>query len=127
MIASAFLILLAFLPETAYRRTAASSRGVHFDKSAGDVASEKEHALSKTSVVQSVDTTIDLIGRGAPSKVQRFGFFAGRDSTYKPFNALLRVFQTAYIGPVWIAVGWFGAAKGILVGQVIFFSSACTA
>jgi len=61
--------------------------------------------------------TLEFVGRGAPTPAGRWGITSGRDPTYKPLDALIRVAKAALIGPVWISIGWFGACKGILVGQ----------
>lgn len=125
MVAAAFLVVLFFMPETAFYRSAASSRGVHGVKAAGHTGSAPEIASDEKKPEQqapevAVDekkdnvsilldeeaTTIDFVGKGFPSKHQKYGMLAGRDKTYSPLNALWRVVQTLTIWPAWICIGW---------------------
>ncbi|KAJ7757551.1 major facilitator superfamily domain-containing protein, partial [Mycena metata] len=108
MLAFTFVLMVFCLPETSFRRSAALARGVHesdddFDKEKTQENDSAQHA------------TLHLVGKGAPTVSRRWGLTAGRDSTYNPLEALLRVAKAALIGPVWISIGWFGACKGILV------------
>ncbi|KAJ7053989.1 major facilitator superfamily domain-containing protein [Mycena amicta] len=111
MLALTFAVMFFFMPETNFRRTAALARGVHHETQSTD---EEVDEKGSTHVVEA---TIALVGKGAPDPLRRWGMTAGRDPTYKPVNALIRVVKAAFIGPVWISIGWFGACKGILVGQ----------
>lgn len=121
MVAAAFLVVLLFMPETAFWRSAASSRGVHGVKATGQTGSAPEIASDekkleeapavdeKKDSVSTLDlesTTIDFVGKGFPSKHQKYGLLAGRDKTYSPLNALWRVVQTLTIWPAWICIGW---------------------
>jgi len=110
MLALTFGVMFVFLPETSFRRSAALARGVHHE-----AASEDGSEKGKEGSV--VEATIALVGTGAPDAARRWSFTSGRDPTYNPVEALLRVVKAAFIGPVWISIGWFGACKGILVGQ----------
>ncbi|KAJ6541797.1 major facilitator superfamily domain-containing protein [Mycena capillaripes] len=116
MLAATFVIMVFYLPETSFRRSAALARGVHESS-----ASTDEDIDEKTTPVAVRDAeqqaTIELVGKGAPTASRRWGLTAGRDPTYKPLDAFIRVAKAALIGPVWISIGWFGACKGILVGQ----------
>ncbi|KAJ6611487.1 major facilitator superfamily domain-containing protein [Mycena sp. CBHHK59/15] len=115
MLGVTLITMALFLPETSFRRSAALARGVHADAAATpDDRSDEKVDAAPTDVEKA---TIALVGRGAPPPAARWGVTSGRDPTYKPLDALIRVVQTATIGPIWIAVGWFGACKGILVGQ----------
>lgn len=124
MVASAFILVLFLMPETAFRRTAASSRGVHggAEKQAAVSTPELEEDKKEVAAAASADAdveslTVEYVGKGFPNKAQRFGLLAGRDKTYSPFNAWWRVLQAITIWPIWLCIGWFGSIKGILVGQ----------
>ncbi|KAJ7045049.1 major facilitator superfamily domain-containing protein [Mycena alexandri] len=113
MLAITFVLMVFCLPETSFRRSAALARGVH--QSDDDFDEEKTQTATENLSTQ--HATLQLVGKGAPTVSRRWGLTAGRDSTYNPLDALLRVAKAALIGPVWISIGWFGACKGILVGQ----------
>ncbi|KAJ6601258.1 major facilitator superfamily domain-containing protein [Mycena vulgaris] len=110
MLAATFVLMIFFMPETSFRRSAALARGVHDsdDEDLGEKVDERDAEQQ---------ATIALVGKGAPTPAGRWGLRAGFDPTYKPLDALIRVAKTGLIGPVWISIGWFGACKGILVGQ----------
>ncbi|KAJ7762373.1 major facilitator superfamily domain-containing protein [Mycena maculata] len=116
MLAATFVVMFFCMPETSFRRSAALARGVHevSDESTDEDLDEKTGAAV---VVDAEHATIALVGKGAPTPDGRWGLTSGFYPTYKPFAALIRVAKVALIGPVWISVGWFGATKGILVGQ----------
>jgi MFS family permease len=110
MVASAFFVVLFFMPETAFYRSAASSRAVHGLKAAGQTEQAAEVAVDEkkdsASIMDTESLTIELVGKGQPSKHQKYGLLAGRDKTYSPLTALWRVVQTLTIWPVWICIGW---------------------
>ncbi|KAJ7146319.1 major facilitator superfamily domain-containing protein [Mycena epipterygia] len=116
MLAATFVLMVFCLPETSFRRSAALARGVHgSSESTDDDLDEKKETVEKD--LEQQQATIELVGKGAPTPAGRWGLRAGVDPTYKPFDALIRVAKAALIGPIWISIGWFGACKGILVGQ----------
>ncbi|KAF8204467.1 major facilitator superfamily domain-containing protein [Mycena galopus ATCC 62051] len=116
MLAATFVIMAFCLPETSFRRSAALARGVHESSvSTDEDLDEKAPPAALKDAEQ--QATLELVGKGAPTVAGRWGLTAGRDPTYKPLDAFVRVAKAAVIGPVWISIGWFGACKGILVGQ----------
>jgi hypothetical protein len=110
MLAATFVLMAFCLPETSFRRSAALARGVH--EFTDEDLDEKIPPDAKQQ-----QATLELVGKGAPTAARRWGLTAGRDPTYQPLDAFIRVAKAALIGPVWISIGWFGACKGILVGQ----------
>ncbi|KAJ7508530.1 major facilitator superfamily domain-containing protein [Mycena galericulata] len=118
MLVATFLLMVFCLPETSFRRSAALARGVHETSvSTSQDLDEKTNTADGKEGEQQPEATIALVGKGAPTQAKRWGLTSGFDPTYKPLDALIRVAKAALIGPVWISVGWFGACKGILVGQ----------
>ncbi|KAJ7144849.1 major facilitator superfamily domain-containing protein [Mycena crocata] len=116
MLAATFILMIFCLPETSFRRSAALARGVQEESTSTDELDEKDAAAIHVKNVEQ-HATIALVGKGAPTHARRWGLTSGYDPTYKPLVTLHRVFKAAFIGPVWISIGWFGACKGILVGQ----------
>ncbi|KAJ7194735.1 major facilitator superfamily domain-containing protein [Mycena pura] len=114
MLIVTFFVLFFLLPETSFQRSAALSRGVH---ESSESTEEDLEEMTPTEKNSEQHATIALVGKGAPDAARRWGLTAGRDPTYKPLDALVRVAKAACIGPVWISIGWFGSCKGILVGQ----------
>ncbi|KAJ7492072.1 major facilitator superfamily domain-containing protein [Mycena latifolia] len=115
MLAATFVLMVFCMPETSFRRSAALARGVHESTDSTDEDLEEKAGVAEKDAEQ--HATIALVGKGAPTPAGRWGLRAGFDPIYKPLDALIRVAKAALIGPVWISIGWFGACKGILVGQ----------
>lgn len=122
LLALTFAVIVPYLPETRFSRSLALSSGQgtenistileQDDKNTFELNTENINDVARVEAA-----TVSLVGTGGPSKAQRWGVTAGRDPHYRVMDALIKVWLTATLGPVWLPVGWFAACKGILVGQ----------
>lgn len=122
------ILIFVALPETRWTRTADSARGIakitilSQDTSADE---EKRGGIDQVISVHPSDV-LGLVGRGAPSKKQRWSLIPTLDRSYRPLHQLKTVFILLTFPPVllancwWLAVGGAAVGFGFLSSQIFF-------
>lgn len=126
------LLIFFFLPETLWPRTAESARGIavtvapHSNSISDEEAETDSQKQNGGAVVFEADQkeVVGLVGRGAPSKQQKYSLLPSLNRSYNPLTQLKNILVLCTFTPVivanmyWVAIGGGSVAFGFLTSGI---------